>query len=157
MGARVLGDPVAIYQGILDRLSSAALHGDMATCLRLIRRPFRSSTLAVSEVIETEEALEAYMMSFTDWLRAQRATDYIRLARDAAYLSRDRIEGTHYTHVISGGQRVIPPYASRMTIVRSDEVWQVAEAVHALANVRFPIRRPETTPRSEALPIRLHG
>lgn len=152
-----MGDPLAIYQDVLDRISLAVLHGDVATCLRHIRLPFKSSTLAVSEVIETEGALEGYVMSFTHWLRVQRATDYIRLARDALYLNRHMIEGTHYTHVISGGQRVLQPYASRMVITWSGEVWQVSEAIHALANVRFPIHSPQTTSRSEAPPTRVTG
>lgn len=146
-------DPVAIYQDIIDRLSHAALHGDVGVLKVHIRLPFSFATIGGHFSITTEAGLVAYCLSFTETLRQMRATDYIRLAREARFLGPDRIEGMHYTHIIRGTARIVAPYASRMVIEEKDSVWAVVQAAHAIENDVLPIRVPEVGRDGESPPV----
>jgi hypothetical protein len=145
-------NPVEIYQDVLDQLSHAALHGEVDILHRYIRLPFSYTTHGGSFTLATAQEMTAYCLSFTETLRLLGATDYMRIARDAVYLDPLRIEGTHYSHIICDGQRIHPPYASRMVIEKAPGNWQVTKAVHAIANDTFPIALPEAASGCEVVP-----
>ena len=141
-----------IYQDVLDRLSDAALYGDTRVLHDYIRLPFTFSTEMHTFTLTTEAELDAYCLSFTETLQAMGATDYIRIAREAHYVTRDRIEGFHYSHTIRNGHRLFAPFCSRHVVERGPERWQVTRAAVAIANDHWEIRMPATTPFSEFPP-----
>jgi hypothetical protein len=143
--------PIEIYQNVLDRLSDAALHGDTDVFRRHICLPFTVTTQSGTFVTRTCEDLFASFQVFTEMLKSQGTTDYIRLAREATDVGPGLIEGVHYTHALRDGFRVIAPYASRMVIRREQDVWRVTEATHALANP-WPLGLPQVTASSEVPP-----
>jgi hypothetical protein len=143
--------PIEIYQDVLDLLSDAALNGDTDVFRRYICLPFTVTTQSGTFVTRTCEDLFTSFRVFTDMLKSQGTTDYIRLARDARFVGPGLIEGVHYTHALRDGFRVMAPYASRMVIRREGDLWRVTDATHAVAD-RWPLDQPHVTGSSEVPP-----
>lgn len=104
-----------------------------------------------SKVVATVEDLRTGFDQFRATLMAQRVTDYIRLVDTASRLDHDLISGRYYSHVISNGHRLLPPFQSQMTLRLQGNRWRAASVTNALANSRWPLVRlalhPETDPK----------
>lgn len=144
-------DTAAILQDYLDEVSLAVLHDDWQTYRDGISLPCAVITHSESKIVATEDDLRAGFETFRDTLRAQRVTDYIRLVDQAARLDKDLISGSYISHIIAGGQRVVAPFRSLMTLRLVGNRWRAASVTNGLANSRWPLMRLELPP-DPALP-----
>lgn len=140
-------EAAAVLQSYLDGLAAAILRDDWDTYRDGISLPCAIVTHDESKIIATEEELRVGYETFRDTLRTQRVTDYIRLVDQAHHLDVDLISGSYVSHIIAGGQRVLPPYRSVMVLRLTDNRWRAASVTNGLANSRWPLIRlelPET-------------
>ena len=128
-----------IYQSALDAVSQAVLAGDFDGYAARIDLPYLVHTETARHLVTTRESLRPTFMALHDTLRSQGVTHYERVAREAEYVDRDRIEGWHHTHLISHGERLNCPHASRQAIVRRGATWLFSEAHYRIASDRWPV------------------
>lgn len=131
-------NPLDIYQDALDAVSRATLAGDFPAYLAKMDLPYLLCTLEADFVLHGPEDLRPVFRSVHDALRANKATHYERIAREASYARADRIEGWHFTHVIADGERVIAPWAARQVLVRRPQGWLFSEAHYPFHADRLP-------------------
>lgn len=146
-------DPLEIYQTMLDFVSGAVLRGDLARYLSAVILPYTIHTESARFELARAEDLAATFLSASGELRHNGVTDYIRLGREARYVSRRQIEGTHYTHLMRGTTRIAPPYVASQTLVSDGAVWRFSAARYAIANDRLPLGLPIAGRDPDRLPF----
>lgn len=134
-------NPLELYQDALNIVSAAVLDGDFPRYAAMIDLPYLVHTDTAQLLVQTEDDLRPTFDALHATLRAQGVTHYERVAREADYVDRDRIEGWHHTHLISHGERVTYPHISRHTIVRRGAAWLFSEAHYAIRVDRWPVTR----------------
>ncbi len=138
MEGAAMTSALVIYQRALDAVSAAVLAGDFGAYMARIDLPYLICTLQASFVLHRPAELEPTFRSTHGALAANGATHYERLARDAVFARRDRIEGWHFTHIIAKGDRVVAPWAARQAIVLRDGHWRFSEAHYPFQTDRLP-------------------
>jgi hypothetical protein len=131
-----------ILQLYLDEVGAAVLRGDYAAYRDRVSLPFHLVTHAASLNITTEDDLILGFRTFSDSLRSQRITDYLRLVEGAEFLDDALVTGRYITHLMAGGHRVIPPFRSHISLRLEGATWRAASITNALANSRWPILVP---------------
>lgn len=132
-------NPLAIYQLALDTVSTAVLAGDFHHYAAQIDLPYLVHTETAQLLVADIQDLRPTFLALSSGLKARGVTHYERVARAADYVNRDRIEGWHHTHLISNGERIAYPQASRHAIVRRGDVWRFSEAHYAIKADRWPV------------------
>ncbi len=133
--------PLEIYQTALNKVSDAVLAGDFNRYVVMIDLPYLIHTQNARLLVSVRDDLTPTFQALHDSLRAQGVTHYERVAREADFVCRDRIEGWHHTHLISHGERVNCPHVSRHTLVRRGAGWLFSEAHYAIEANRWPVTR----------------
>lgn len=128
-------NPLDIYQQALDTVSDAVVQGDFDTYAAQIDLPYLILTYNGRHLITAAEDLRATFNTLSRGLALRGVTHYERVAREADYVGRDRIEGRHFTHLIAHGERIQQPKAVRQTIIRRGESW-------LFSDVCYPIDAP---------------
>lgn len=131
--------PLEAYQEALDVVSQAVLEGDFATYLTRIDLPYLIQMENARHLIQSAEDLLPTFKALSSGLILRGVTHYERLAREADYADRDRIEGWHYTHLIANGEHIAYPKKSYHTIVRRGGVWLFSQATYALKADNWPL------------------
>ncbi|NHB76297.1 hypothetical protein [Rhodobacter calidifons] len=130
-----------IYQQALNAVSQTVLNGDFDGYARRIDLPYLIHTETARLLVTSGDDLRPTFDTLHQTLKDLNVTHYERVAREAEYVDCDRIEGWHHTHLISHGERVACPHASRHAIVRRGEVWLFSEAHYQIRADRWPITR----------------
>ena len=151
-------NPLDIYQAALNAGSSAVIEGDFARHAATFDLPYLVHTatahLLVSSVAElrpTFDALRAGLLS-------RGVTHYERIARTADYVDRNRIEGSHHTHILADGERVAYPYLSRHVLVRRGELWLFSEAHYEQVEAgRWPLSTNDIFDHVKSLAPKVSG
>jgi hypothetical protein len=144
-----LMDAAALLQSHLDEVATAILANDWATYRDGICLPCAVVSHDESKVVSHEDELRAGFDTFRATLLAQRVTDYIRLVDSASRLDRDLISGSYVSHIIAGGQRVVAPFRSLITLQLVGNRWRAASVTNGLANSRWPLVRLELPPEPQ--------
>ena len=143
-------DASDIFQVYLDGVSLAVMTDDWATYRRAVHLPCHIISHDESKVVATEDDLRVGFDQFSQTLKFHKVTDYIRLVEAATQLDAGLISGSYVTHLISGGQRIMPPFRSQMTLRLIAGLWRAVSVTNALANSRWPLVRlalhPDTKP-----------
>lgn len=134
-------NPLDIYQQALNRVSEAVLAGHFDRYADQIDLPYLVQTDTAQLLVATREALRPTFLALHETLVAQGVTHYERVAGAADHVDRDRIEGWHHTHLISHGERLNYPHASRHAIVRRGDRWLFSEAHYQITADRWPVTR----------------
>jgi hypothetical protein len=134
-------NPHDIYQRALNVVSQAVLAGDFATYADQIDLPYLVNTRTARLLVSTREDLHPTFVALHETLTEGGVTHYERVARQADYVDRDRIEGWHHTHLISHGERINFPHVSRHAIVRRGALWLFSEAQYDIRADRWPVTK----------------
>jgi len=134
-------DGPRILQDYLDEVSRAVLADDWESYRSMVFLPCHIISHDESKVVETVADLKAGFDQFRDTLRFHRVTDYIRLVESTSRLDPDLITGSYVSHLISGGQRIMPPFRSQMSLRLIGNRWRAVSVTNALANSRWPLVR----------------
>ncbi|MFM7333680.1 MAG: hypothetical protein ACKO1H_04590 [Tabrizicola sp.] len=134
-------NPLSIYQDALNVVSGAVVAGDFVRYAAQIDLPYLVHTETARLLVSTVDDLRPTFDALHQTLRDKGVTHYERVARAADYVDRDRIEGWHHTHLLSHGERLNLPHASRHTLVRREGVWLFSEAHYAMRADRWPVTR----------------
>ena len=134
-------DAAAILQVYLDEVGAAVLADDWDTFRDSICLPCHIVSHNKSKVVTTEADMHAGFEQFRDTLRAQKVTDYVRLVESAGRLDKTLISGKYVSHLLAGGQRVMPPFKSQMTLRLVGIRWRAASVTNGLTNSRWPLVR----------------
>lgn len=132
-------NPLSIYQQALDTVSNAVLSGEFETYAAQIDLPYLIHTENARLLVTTVEDLRPTFDTLSRGLAARGVTHYERVAHEADYVSRDRIEGWHLSNMIADGERIAYPQVSRHAIVRRDGAWLFSEAHYAIKADRWPL------------------
>jgi hypothetical protein len=143
--------PLTIYQDALNTVSSAVLAGDFDRYAGMIDLPYLVHTDAAWLLVTTVADLRPTFDSLAQTLNDRGVTHYERLAREADYVARDRIEGRHFTHLIAEGRHVTRPYSARMVLVRRVGVWRFSEAHYPTTAQSWPVPGHLLFPDDEAV------
>ncbi len=131
-----------ILQDYLDEIGDAVMSGDWDAYRRGVSLPFNLVTQAANIIVDTEAKLREGFDSFYQMLQSQGVSDYIRLVQSANALDPELLSGTYVTHIISHGNRVVPPYTSQITLRAHGNAWQAVSISNALRNDRWPLLVP---------------
>ncbi|KAF0115792.1 MAG: Uncharacterized protein FD150_816 [Rhodobacteraceae bacterium] len=131
--------PISIYQAALDVVSEAVLAGDFAVYAAMIDLPYLVLTDSAQLLITREADLRPTFDALHLGLKARGVHHYKRLARQADYVARGRIEGWHFTHVLSERDFAVPSRSARQVIVHRDGRWHFSEAQYPIAADRWPL------------------
>jgi len=145
-------NPRDIYQTMLDFVSDAVLSGNVDQYLSAVTTPYTIHTETKRFDMTEAEDLRATFDCLSRGYRRQGVTDYVRLAREANYVTRHRIVGTHYTHIMRDAERIAPPYVASQTLLFDGEVWRFSEARYAISNGALPIAFPIAGSEPDRLP-----
>ena len=136
-------DAPTLLQSYLDDVATAVMQGDWSSYESRICLPFYLITHTANLTVATEVDLRKGFDAFRETLKLQHITDYIRLVETASQLDPDLITGQYMTHLLAGGQRVIAPFRSSITLRLIGNHWRAASITNALANSRWPIVMPK--------------
>ncbi len=131
------GDAAAeeIYQMHLDLLSTALIKNDFETFSGRIGLPHQITTETDMIRISTSEEMRDLFESFASMYSNSGLTDFVRTVKEAKFITPDEIIGTHISHQMRNGQRVLPPYPNRIRLVRGDDgVWRETHCANAILN-----------------------
>lgn len=129
-------NPLSIYQEALNVVSEAVLAGDFERYAAMIDLPYLLHTGTADLLVSTPEDLRPTFTALHEGLKARGVTHYERVAREADYVARDRIEGWHHTHALTHGERIAYPHVAAHTVVRRGERWVFSEARYGFLNAR---------------------
>ena len=134
-----------IYQRHLDLVSAAVWAGDDHKAAQYICFPITMTTVDGVAVMHDAEELIAGSAAFRKSLLRIGATEYHRICKTAS-MSDDGLEinGSHTTHVMSGGSYALPPYLTKMTLVWRDGLWLASQTTSQVANSDCTILASET-------------
>lgn len=138
-----------VFQAKLDEIGAAVMANDYAIYASNIVLPFHLHTESANIVVETDADLRAGFDAFQVTLRCQHISDMIRLADGAASLGENMMSGRYVTHLLSAGQRVVPPFNSQMTLRLADGIWRAVSITNSLFNQRWPIHLPNPSSDKE--------
>lgn len=125
----------ALYQNHLDVMADALMAQDFKGFRRCISLPHRLTT--ESDMIETttEAEMQAMMHKFAALYQGYGLTDFVRNVTSARFVGPTEIVGTHDSHLMRDGKRLVPPYPNRLRLVRSpDGLWRETHSANALQN-----------------------
>lgn len=125
-------NPLDIYQRALDIVSDAVVQGDFDLYAAQIDLPYLILTYNGRHLITKVEDLRATFETLSRGLAMRGVTHYERVAREADYVGRDRVEGRHFTHLIVHGERILQPKAVRHTIVQRGERWLFSDTCYPI-------------------------
>ncbi|MCF2872518.1 hypothetical protein L0664_15690 [Octadecabacter sp. G9-8] len=125
-------DPVALYQAHIDVLSDALLRADAETFISRMSYPNVMVCDGGTTVIKDGAHERAILAEYFETLRMQRVTAFIRLCTEAEFITPDRIEGTHISHMMSSGHRLNKPYPNRLRLERINGHWLETASANAL-------------------------
>jgi hypothetical protein len=123
-------NPLTIYQDAINVVSAAVLAGDFAGFIAMFDLPYLAHTDTQRVVATTGADLYPYFQTVHQRLRSLGVTHYERIAREADYVDRRRIEGWHFTHHIADGVQISPPHTGRETLVQRADRWLFSEAYY---------------------------
>lgn len=132
-------NPLTLYQARLDAVSAAVMANDLAAYLACIDLPYLVCTAEAQFLLTTEAEMEPTFRNLSATLSRQGVTHFERVARTAQLVRPDRIEGQHFTHMISNGERIIAPHPSRQVLVRRGDRWLFSEAGYPLRTADWPL------------------
>lgn len=142
-----------IYQSWLDATSAAILHGNLDVIFAHYALPYTHKSLDGNMLIETQSELELGQKTYGNTLKGLGATDLIRIASRAEFLSENYIEGFHTTHALKNASPVIDGFPNRMVLRRSEgDHWKLLEIESAIRNISWPVaylKSEATLPVSE--------
>lgn len=138
-------EALAIYQDHLDAVSRALWSGDEDRLVDLLSLPNRMITSDAELLLDSADAVIKAARDFRAFLRKSGAQDYHRIAREARFHPEyeNRIDGSHETYILRGGQYVLEPYLNRQVLVREDGVWRGIEIRAEVRNSDCPILSPD--------------
>lgn len=129
-------NPLSIYQQALNVVSEAVLAADFGRYAAMIDLPFLVHTADADLLVETTADLHPTFTALSEGLNARGVTHYERIAREADYVARDRIEGWHHTHVLAEGERLSYPHVASYALVRRGDRWLFSEARYSFLRAR---------------------
>lgn len=65
-------------------------------------------------------------------------------------MDHDLISGSYVSHIVAGGQRIVAPFKSLMTLRLIDNRWRATSDTNGLANSHWPLIRLELAPEVPA-------
>ncbi|MFN3144137.1 MAG: hypothetical protein ACE368_02230 [Paracoccaceae bacterium] len=149
-----------IYQTNLDRVSLALWTRNLPMLLRHLAIPNRMTTLDAEIVMGSPEEVEVIMHDLRDHLERIGAEWYERRCLEADFVpvNPDMILGKHVTIIHRGGQHLVEPYVSHMTLMRIGGRWQGTscdtdghnDKLHVIAKDMAEGQRREHQARSKA-------
>lgn len=131
-------NPLTIYQAALDVVSAAVVEGDFDLYAAQVDLPYLILTHNGRHLVSDVEGLRGTFDALSRGLAQRGVTHYERVAREADYVGRDRIEGQHFTHLIVNGERILQPKAVRHTIVRRGQHWLFSDAFYPIDAPYWP-------------------
>jgi len=132
-------NPLTLYQAVLDTVSQAIMAGDFDSYARTIDLPYLVQTNNARHLITQIEDLRSTFDALSQGLARRGVTHYERIVREADYVHRDRIQGSHYTHLIANGERVLHPKLVCQAIVRRGDAWLFSEACYPIDAPHWPL------------------
>ncbi|MDG4649704.1 hypothetical protein P6F26_14765 [Roseibacterium sp. SDUM158017] len=125
-----------IYQRNCDEVARAVWDRDFDLALRHIGLPLRAVTPEADVTLRDEAALIQTLEEMRENLRKLGATAFLRICREADFYPGDdgRIHGSHMSYVLRGATNLVPPYTSRMLLVRGPDGWQQTELISRVSN-----------------------
>lgn len=126
---------MGIYQEHLDVLSSALIASDFDLFKTRIMLPHRITTETDIIEMKTEAEMRQAFESFAKLYSDQELTDFVRIAKEAHFVTKDEIVGVHISHRMRGDKRILEPYPNRIRLVRgSDGMWRETHCANAILN-----------------------
>jgi tRNA(His) 5'-end guanylyltransferase len=142
-------DSSQILQEMLDDTAAAVMTDDFDRYRARISLPCHIVSHDENKVVLTDDDLRAGFVQWRELLRSQRVTDYIRLVESAARLDQTLISGKYVSHILAGGQRVMPPFKTQIILRLEGNQWRAASITNGLANSRWPLVRLAVHPDAE--------
>lgn len=121
-----------IYQAYLDRVSRALLERDFDCVIDHYHLPHELASRTSSVVFHEIEVLRRALLGLRESFDQLGVNALLRLCTEAEFLpgTRDRIVGRHTSYALRGAVHAVPPYQSRMELVRGPDRWQSA-SIHS--------------------------
>jgi hypothetical protein len=126
-------------QSWLDRMGAACFADDFETFAAGISLPFVLVTSGGQMVQTCITEIRQGFDTFHEMLRTLHATQMLRLAECVWQVSPQSLVVAYETQILSGGQRVVDPFRSVATLIRSDDGLRAASIVNGLSNRKWPI------------------
>lgn len=141
-----------IYQAHLDLVSNALMSCDFDKALAAMALPMVIETIDIKINHDTPSSLTTALVDFRNYFEGMDAGNYFRLCQDAQFLDADKtmIEGKHQTYVLRGGNYLIEPFVTAMTLKKIDGRWLATRTRSLITNLAHSILS-ETQLREHAL------
>jgi hypothetical protein len=142
-------NPLTIYQDALNVVSDAVLKGDFVAFMAMFDLPYLMYT-DTWRLLSTDEAdLYPMFQTLHNELKSRGVTHYERVAREADYVARGRIQGRHFTHQVAHGVYVAPPHSGQETLVQRADRWLFSEAYYPTRTTAWPMPDSSADPGFE--------
>jgi|TARA_R110000787_G_scaffold16764_2_gene52538 hypothetical protein len=100
---------IQIFQKWLDDASRTFIASQFNAYRSLVQLPIEMTSDHSTVVMTNDTMLRQVFYQYLNLLKSQRATDLIRTALNATYLSDDVITGNYQTDILRQSTRIMPP------------------------------------------------
>ncbi len=138
-------EPREIYQRNCDAIARALWDRDFETIRAHTALPVRMITPDADVTISDKNALHQGMEELRESLSRLGATAFLRICKTAEFAPGDetRILGSHTSYVLRGATNLLPPYDSRMLMVREADGWKASDIFSHVSNRHMTVISPE--------------
>ncbi|MEM7520998.1 MAG: hypothetical protein AAF307_08160 [Pseudomonadota bacterium] len=110
-----------------------------AAFTRYVHHPYMLRTVDGTAEYKTAAHTHHAIETYVDALRARGMTDINRVCDTAQFVAPDHISGYHTTRVICGDDLDLAPFLTRMSLYRTNGLWQVAVSDTSLRTADWQI------------------
>jgi hypothetical protein len=133
----------AIAQTYLDEVAAIVMADDWDSYTNTICRPFLLITHTDTMTFATPHDIRGIYQNFVLLLHTQRVTDFIRLVETADLIDQNLISARYVTHLMAGGNRIMNPVVSSISLRLEGNRWRAASITNAVSNSRWPLLMPK--------------
>ncbi len=131
-----------LFQTILDRVSAVLINGDADGWVSAVALPFQLVTRQGIQSFDTEAALREDFAVYQKEFKDHGVTDIFRQALTAQLIDGDQMTGTYRTHIMRGGNHVVPPWESSMTLRNDNGQWRITTVMRAIGHLNWSAITP---------------
>lgn len=138
-------EPLAIYQGFINRLTQANVAGDKDGYLAMCALPMWMHMDETDRLIEDAQGVYDFCDAVTKLLEDNHVEDMLRIADHAEFVSANEICGYHTAHFLRAGEPAVDPIKSRLLLRRTGTRWFLHSATNSIRYGTHPFSDPVPT------------
>lgn len=129
-----------VLQTYLDEMGDFVMRDRFEAYATRVRLPLHILTSNANLTVATIDDLQDGFDDFVEMIQSRNVTDMLRIVMAAAFDGPDQLVGIYETNLLNGQDHVVPPFYSKMWLIRNDDgIWQATKIHNTTRDTRWPM------------------